>query len=197
MIKLEFPKANLNAYESVEDKVKALKGQVDTLSANLQIILDSIDESIDEETIRELVAPDLDSMSKSVKEISDRVTDIEDADYGTRVDGLENLLTVKRATYENTSIKKGSFYIKRFGALIWFCSNGDFVNLPTGSTTYLTLPNEFKPWTNIVVYPANSLADRRMMFSTNGNVIFYNGGAAITSATNGYYTGVYWAQDID
>jgi hypothetical protein len=97
MIKLEFPKTNLNAYESAEDKVKALKGQVDTLSTNLQIILDSIDESIDEDAIKELVSPDIDSINRGMREISDRVadiedrvTDIEDADYGTRVDELES-----------------------------------------------------------------------------------------------------------
>lgn len=45
MIRMEFPRADLNAYPD-EEKVYALKRQVDMLINNLQIVLDSIEDDM-------------------------------------------------------------------------------------------------------------------------------------------------------
>lgn len=45
MTRLEFPRANLDAYQG-EDKIYALQSQLDALSYNLQIVLDSIEDEV-------------------------------------------------------------------------------------------------------------------------------------------------------
>lgn len=47
MIRLEFPRANLEGL-STDEKISALQAQVDTLTDNLKIILESIDDDISE-----------------------------------------------------------------------------------------------------------------------------------------------------
>ena len=45
MTRLEFPRVNLDAYQG-EDKIYALQSQLDALSYNLQIVLDSIEDEV-------------------------------------------------------------------------------------------------------------------------------------------------------
>lgn len=46
MIKMEFPRAELERYANDTDRIYALKRQVDMLINNLQIVLDSIEDDI-------------------------------------------------------------------------------------------------------------------------------------------------------
>lgn len=47
MIRMEFPRAELERYANDTDRIYALKRQVDMLINNLQIVLDSIEDDID------------------------------------------------------------------------------------------------------------------------------------------------------
>lgn len=46
MIRMEYPKANLDSFTDPADKILALKRQVDILTDNLQIVLDSIESDL-------------------------------------------------------------------------------------------------------------------------------------------------------
>lgn len=46
MIQLEFPRAELERYSSDTEKIYALKRQIDTLTYNLQIVLNSIEDDL-------------------------------------------------------------------------------------------------------------------------------------------------------
>ena len=46
MIRLEFPKADIDQMMSAEDKIQALKKQMDLLTYNLRIVLDSIEDDM-------------------------------------------------------------------------------------------------------------------------------------------------------
>lgn len=48
MIRLEFPKVELGKYSTDAEKIEALKRQVDMLTYNLQITLDSIEADIED-----------------------------------------------------------------------------------------------------------------------------------------------------
>lgn len=139
MIKLEFPKANLAQYRTTEEKLLALKGQVDTLSNNLRIMLDSIDESIDEESIREIVAPDIDSIAGSVDELSERTDELSE-----RTDGLEGRdYIVEQGTSGIWTYRKWNsgvaecwgIYSNTISAST--VSNGNYINYPF---TFIAIP---------------------------------------------------------
>ena len=99
-------------------------------------------------------------------------------------------------TLENTNMKKGVLSLWRMGKFVVFSCTGDFVNLPTGGThTYIPISNvpaHFRPSTSFLFACVNNTTQRPVMYinSTTG-ISFYNYGAAITTATNGAFSGVY------
>lgn len=93
MIRMEYPKANIEGLTDRE-KIYALKKQLDTLTNNVQLVLESIDGDI--EGINEYIGGVPDELDNSVSTISERVDEMENAvgDYGTRIDALEERFDV-------------------------------------------------------------------------------------------------------
>ena len=99
-------------------------------------------------------------------------------------------------TLENTNMKKGVLSLWRMGKFVVFSCTGDFVNLPTGGThTYIPISNvpaHFRPSTSFLFACVNNTTQRPVMYiNPTTGISFYNYGAAITTATNGAFSGVY------
>lgn len=76
MIRMEYPKANIEGLTDRE-KIYALKKQLDTLTNNVQLVLESIDGDI--EGINEYIGGVPDELDNSMSTISERVDEVETA----------------------------------------------------------------------------------------------------------------------
>lgn len=76
MIRMEYPKANIEGL-STEEKIIAVKRQLDMLTNNVQLVLESIDGDI--EGINEYIGGVPDELDNSVSSISERVDEVETA----------------------------------------------------------------------------------------------------------------------
>lgn len=76
MIRMEYPKANIEGLTDRE-KIYALKKQLDTLTNNVQLVLESIDGDL--EGINEYIGGVPDELDNSVSPISKRVDEVETA----------------------------------------------------------------------------------------------------------------------
>ena len=103
-------------------------------------------------------------------------------------------LTTKQIYLSNTNMKNGGIVLYKNGNTVTFTCTGDFTRLPTGGVhTYVTLPSGWIP-SNLFLFRiintqgANPIV---MYVQTNGNIGFYNYSTAITSATNGGFSGAW------
>lgn len=76
MIRMEYPKANIEGL-SDREKIYALKKQLDTLTNNVQLVLESIDGDL--EGINEYIGGVPDELDNSMSTISKRVDEVETA----------------------------------------------------------------------------------------------------------------------
>ena len=106
--------------------------------------------------------------------------------------GGELILNGYNASYNNTSIKSGAIYFYRKGNTVQVNSTGDFTNLPTGETVYISsIANRYRPALDYSMSSWNNTNYVFMTIKTNGQVIIGNYSYAITSATNGAFSGCY------
>lgn len=128
--------------------------------------------------------------------------DVDSSGNGAFAGGLSVNGTIScdydQITLANTNMKKGELFLYKIGKFVVFSCIGDFVNLPTGGIhTYIpisSVPASFRPSTSFLFSCINNTAQRPVMYihPTTG-ISFYNYGAAITTATNGAFGGIYVA----
>lgn len=106
--------------------------------------------------------------------------------------GGELILNGYNDSYNNTSIKSGAIYFYRKGNTVQVNSAGDFTNLPTGETVYISsIANRYRPALDYSMSSWNNTNYVYMRITTSGKVIIGNYSYAITSATNGAFSGCY------
>jgi len=98
-------------------------------------------------------------------------------------------------TYSNYNMKNGSIVFQKVGRVVNFYADGDIVNLPTGSHTYISsIDSKYAPKHNLQFRVENSPSAEYILLCIfpNGLVTLENyRGSAITTATNGNFYATY------
>lgn len=142
MIRMEYPKANIEGLTDRE-KIYALKKQLDTLTNNVQLVLESIDGDI--EGINEYIGGASDSMEDSVQPITERVDAVE-----SDIDALEEAMQFEESGYtpnfvqvSGLTIANPIFKYFRVGKMLYILGRFQVtaVNTSVGASVQISLPN--------------------------------------------------------
>jgi hypothetical protein len=112
----------------------------------------------------------------------------------------ESITSEKLNCYSNLditlSLKNSPMRLYKMGNLVIFNSSEDFANLPTGETNLCILPEGWRPASTLRVPISNKIGNQLNSYlfveiEFNGNVKVVWGGNAISSTSNGSFTGAY------